>query len=413
MGDPYSIASTTNVIDATLFSTQVTASQWLPRAHNALYQNSKDIVTQSVNGGSVPAAFSNLGETLLTYNIESIGDRLGNCYLALVLPAVTPGSTATYTRFVDYAALSMIARIELNYNSRNIKTFYPTEMFLNQLKLSRPDFAKFQQYLHGGLTPAQRNTEAASTSRWFIPLWMYWLWFNQQAPLLSGLVNKLQIRVVLNPTGEFVQTDNTTNLSVGITSADLKMDIVTDLDEMRAVMIGQSKDPKGITMLIRDFQFDQPSAVIPAGTTSYTFQPRAINSATATIYCLFRLASLVDTSYSKEPWQLSSAQLPGLFSASSNGSSTLLREQRVEFQTLKEMFDKWSGDKLPIVQYSWAEVPEQPNSASGEVNFGNLSNITFTFTWDTATTADIRLYFGADIANYVQMQGGNLIKMFN
>lgn len=310
------------------------------------------------------------------FELERTGDFPGILYLECDL-TITAGTNPTYTRFVDWVGLRLFDSIVVKSGTDRMYRIHGDVVFdfIHKYK-DNFDQEQWKEWLHGDLSAAERNTEAASgaTVKVTIPLKTHWFEEPCKAPALRALQDKLVIQLEsVSSSVAIVQTDASTNATVNVSNLKIRTDFrqLTKSDRDMAVARINARGG-GRIHLIPDTQ-QLASVAITSGATSAQIELDSFSFPAYRMIVFIRTASDLTTDNARDYYNFDYAMLDDLEFELKQGNLDILSRRPAKFSEQREHQEKFAGKRgPPYLSYTWAEQPLMLNSQTGFQPFDTL-----------------------------------------
>jgi hypothetical protein len=399
MGSTSDLKRLNTAVDSPLwFSTDL--SPFAPRGWTALTNCIRDRRTISPQ---TAASYSGSHQFI----IQKVADLTGLPLLRFQMGALTV-TGGTYSRFVDFAPLALIASIEVSYQSNVLQTFTGEDMHaLFRLHFPTEKRDGYNQLWAGDLTNAQRATASASAQTWYVPLWwLFWCSSTHQYLPIINLSHELTITVTYRALADVVQTDGTSPAST------LSVDMINYYWHVSAaerhMMTQMSRSGKGLQYKTCDIQ-RIPPYTIASGTTTVDVPLDNIKGTVFDLIFTLRKSSEISTSLANDWFNYQTFATYAILI----GEDYLVRETPVNFAVNYENAEFHSAPPgALVISVPHALAVEDRLNSSGGLSYANANKPILRITFSSATAVTLVCNVRALVHNLHQLKDGDIIKAF-
>lgn len=358
--------------------------------------------------------------SVVRFTLDKRRDKLGPIQLRWTLPALTATGTATFARYVDFAAYHIIRNLEVRHGANVLFQISGREIHRIYHRLDKnPWMAMAHEalLLAGGLSAATRNTLAAGTQTVWTPLDDI-LWFTDASKYfdVAAVSQEVQINITLATLAQIVQTDDTIpTAAAGVLDVQMKPLNIFVEDDERDQHIRRTLTSSGLVMQFEEITAQENNIL---NTTAATQQIRldSLRGLVKELVFVVRVQSDTDTTFpdnqNNRPNRFIQIQSFRILSNSEILVDTVRDEYcRGYLGPLYHSADFAAGELVYF--WSWSLQPEDQLNSLGHIDFSGLANpiLEITFAAVPAVVQEVDVY--ARRLNTLQMAKGEIIKTFN
>lgn len=377
---------------------------------------------------------------IANFNMPKISDYVGRIQLLFTISFDVAGGAALPVKqgVVGGAGYAAIREVTLTYTSGNIQRITGDDLFLHDyLRTTSNDRNHLDNLtdLSNGVTssagtPLSVGLEGTGAIVGFevsyvmnLPVW--WSWSPKTYIPYLTLANDIKIDVEFQQTSKFLYSFGNGGASANTVSnvqlKDVKFRYESILvpQSQRAVlhdMVNSSQD--GLLYKILDHE-RHAKEIIPAGSTKYILKLANLRSPTITIVFYCRLKAEVDEAAGDGS---PGAQGPVYHNYQCVDKFHLRGNNGVIFPEVDSNYalhhinaTHWHNDLQGKAIYSipFTVTPMDYLNSTGGLDMGNLNNPSLVLEWAAPTAADMYLDVNAFTHNFVQIKGGDMIKLLH
>lgn len=354
----------------------------------------------------------------VTFSPEKVGVVLEDVSLNLNFGAVVPAGVGTYARFCDYAGLAAISNVTVSYSQNTLQRYDSHALFMKCLRDSCwKDGILYSQQLGGELTPAQRNTLAASPQTFKLYLKPFWWKLTSHLVTISALSQKLNLTIRLATPADFLQTDYTNNATVPLNSIEFVYDVINFTGAEREQRNKLTKTTRGLTYLYEDTHTIK-NLNFPAGQAEYSVKIEGLNLPFTAVYGLFQPTADLTTAYQKKLFEPSLSDINLISEAylRDGASETHISPKAVggakDFADIYNKFHLYSKYKKPILFFPIGFAVDLKNANTGSLNAQNINNLTLNLKFTQPLPANYTATLIFFEHNFMNFQGGEIQRIF-
>lgn len=372
MPNQEAIRGQTTPEDGALFTVGLINSKWAPENHIAFTEDVRQKGITEI-GSAVKT-----GQTV-SIPFEKTCTLLEDVELEILLPELTPSVGATYIRYIDYVALGLIRSVKWQYTANTLSQYSMEHQFCDIKKLCDEKRFNECQLVGGNLSAAARNTFATDPYVLRVRIPAPWNDKPSQAPAISALASKLTLVIELAQASEIVQTDGTKPAVLTFKSFNCVFQQVHFTGAVRQELTALTNTENGLSYLVDDItttSFDIPANFFKATGNEFICPLLDIDGPVHQMNVLIRTQAQLDaTNADTAPYEIDPAYLDGLSYRIIGNNMDLQDPETQNLDQLRKVqkFFKCRRDTDQVI-INWAEYPDRPNCASGNLSFGNFTN---------------------------------------
>ena len=368
-----------------------------------------------------------------TWEFSKQGDMIGEQDLIIERTALTVATAGArpVIRFVDFAGYVAVNRMEITYAANHLQWIYPEGLYLRYRKrMSREAQLSTAQCIMADYTPLARQRRSEQVDRWVISIpTFHSRKVNGFLPIVT-LAGKIRWELTLETLANCVQTDGTGAQTCTINTLLVRTNYYHLIARDRKKIIDMSKRPEGITYLVTEIQRHKRETIAANPTSPSTLQLTNIKGPVIALHWFMRAQTNVtgtqssiipDYFDSQGGRQWNQAVTAGKFF--SCHYFDIQSQGNYVFRAMENDYNRWkyharyypspAGDNIFTVNFSLDPTDEQ--SSLGTVNFSQLDSAKLNIYWNTlftAPTAAQYLDVLAEVFNYINLQGGDILVLF-
>lgn len=314
-------------------------------------------------------------------------DYLGFMALQIPFSAVTPGTGASYTRFVDYLGVYCWNYIQISHVSNVIAKLDSNHYLPKYLKDSdRRRRTLWDPLLLGNLSSGTRQTLTLGGQVALVPLDGF-LWFTYGTPCFTPIIilsHELRFEVTFNLLSTVLQSDHTS----GTPSASISTQTLQGISHPLALVFtaahvtGDERtwqtnlyERDGIMQAYKEFK-QQPRITVVTGTTgTVPLRLTSLKDQISEIYWIARRASDVNTPYGNNP----NRRLTYVAASfTGNGGEMIPQHTRkfIDYRQREHYHSSYTSDDQNIGFFPFSWVPEDPVNNTGSIHLGIINDPT-------------------------------------
>lgn len=352
----------------------------------------------------------------IALEFEKTGTFLEDVIMKTTYGPVTGIGAGTYARFIDWAGLGVVQKIEVTYQQNTIQSYDNLGLFIDYFRDHDITHRNvFRDGLAGGLSTSRRNTRALSNQVFSTYLKPYWYGMRGHCPLLTALANKIRILIYLAPLTDILESDYTQGATSTLTQIEFLSEIInlTGADRESAVM--PTFTPRGLSYLVQ-----RKSVIsyqkIPAGTTSYVVNLSGLTNPFYAIYFILQRNSEQNTNFQKKPFKLNISDFKNISYSAFRDSSNIKLQEISDYRDFANIWQKFhcgSQWVAPIGFYSATEIADLKNACLGSWNAQNINNFQHEIKFSTPLAEDLLITYVIYEHNWINHQAGEISTVFN
>lgn len=353
-----------------------------------------------------------------TFQYPKTGVLLDDIYLDVTISAITGVGAGTFARLCDYAGLGICSEMKLSSSLYPLQRKLPQHLFMNLIRDHNIEKRDVQEaFVAGNLTDAERNTRATAAQTLRVPLKFFWYRLPCHTPVTVALSQFLQVDITFANLSDIVQTDFAGGATATIQSIKWVYDMIQTTGKDR----DEASNPVLRTARGKTFLIEQTNSAalgyqkIAAGSTEAVINLTGLTAPWSTIYVMLQNYADVTTAFAKKPFDLPLSLFNNVATYAWRDGETVIQDFDDVFDTL----DRWEKYHVvgqwrkPLLVACVTEVADIKNQNLGSLNSSNIGNFNFHITFKTPLAADATLHFTFFEHNWVNQQGGEMIRVFN
>ena len=343
---------------------------------------------------------------------DTLSDYMGEIVLRWTNSAVTAGSGATFTEYVDYAAIASIGSIELRYGSNHLQTIRPVQLHAYDYSMvkDREEQLSEDELMLGNKTQTERRTAAAAARTFYLRIPTWWITDTHKYLPISCLSNELNIQINWASIDKVIRTDASTNPSLSMSSTVLISTLIhVSSQEQSAIQIDSDQD-EGLMYCVHDFSDIHEEILLASGSSSFTVQLQNIRSPVVELLFVVRKDSEVNsTTLRNDPFNY---QAISTFKLKGSGLDIVRDVARTENQFIDfpDYHSGVAGSNINLIVHSLN--PEDRRDQWGSLNYFNINNATLTITFAANLAENHVLDVIGVTKNIMQIKSGDIKKFF-
>lgn len=378
---------------------------------------------------SAPRLSANVEGATGSYSSFQLLNTLGTYLYALVLefdlPAQAAPAAGTALAVADYYAFAAIDNIQLKYNANNIRTIYPDELRIQQIKCGKEKRDSLDDVVGGPRSVADRINDYLNGRSYRLEIPFHF--DSASHPLPMALATTLEVQVnwkSIDKCIEIVAGAPTRPTTGTYTNQRLRAHVVHGTQDEQAYVQSMVDKSSGIFFLQKPFiQMDYEFALSNAITASreISLELKQINKPVESLWFVLRRKLDLTGSTTEGPDRFSFRGDPAdplvrILDYRVESASGVIKEQKdyedMKLDKMRHMSGIDYDDNIWYVPFGWA--PQQKNQFSGHLELQNIQSrfIYLHINEVVASTETLTLSVFADCVDMTQERRGDYRALF-
>ena len=344
------------------------------------------------------------------------GTLLGELYFTAVLPALAIPGDGTYARYADFVALQLIEKVTLKYGSNEIYQVTPEAIFHEYDLMNNEQKRNFEEIHSGNLTAAERNTLATSTQKIRFKIPLPWSKDDTHSIPICALTAKPRVYLEFNKAQDIIQTDGTKLTEITLQEPSFEGQYIDMTGNVRQEITDMTMRRDGKTDLFTEYiRYDHTIASGSlGGDKKVNIDLGEIEGPVSHITAIIRTAAQIDnTTADVAYYDIDASLLNGVKYGMKAKDLTLIEEMDAEKERVA-LVNKYfcSGPDSKCLIANWSEYPGVCDVSAGHLQFNSYSKPLFSISRTVDFGEDVVITFIAHRYNWLNQQGGNLIRLW-